>query len=452
MAKDNASAFPTKRFFLEMFTRDISFEDCILDLIDNSIDALVRTRDLDISAQILTDDNGKPPARSSLPRIDVRCSQKQVTIRDTCGGVSYNQAKNDIFTFGHKADLPRGQLGAYGIGMKRAIFKIGNRFEMESCTPESGFKAKLDDIGKWAQKDGAKRDWVIPLYRKPRASSLADARTVITISDINEDVKHVLANPHARDNSIYRAISRTYALFLNRFVRVTLNGKQVRPEDLPLGSSSDIEPARQQFDHGPVKVTLIGTLASRAAGRKWEADNAGWYVFCNGRITVRADKSDLTGWGTRDMPEFHSKYRGFLGIAYFSSTNPLSLPWTTTKRGVNRESPVYQEARKRMAELGRPVIRFLNEMYPSEPQAESHERSIAKKLGTTSFRSLADRETSEFQVKKKRRRRQTTVSIQYKAEMSDVKRVAKYFRKPNMAASEVGERTFKWFLDKEAPR
>jgi hypothetical protein len=36
MTKPVASAFPRKRFFLDMFTRDIFLDDCILDLIDNS--------------------------------------------------------------------------------------------------------------------------------------------------------------------------------------------------------------------------------------------------------------------------------------------------------------------------------------------------------------------------------------------------------------------------------
>lgn len=36
--KAKATAFPTKAFFVRMITRDISLEDCILDLIDNSVD------------------------------------------------------------------------------------------------------------------------------------------------------------------------------------------------------------------------------------------------------------------------------------------------------------------------------------------------------------------------------------------------------------------------------
>jgi len=61
-----ANAFPRKRFFLEMFTRDISLEDCILDLIDNSIDSLVRTKDLDPARDLFKKTKvRKPPGGSS---------------------------------------------------------------------------------------------------------------------------------------------------------------------------------------------------------------------------------------------------------------------------------------------------------------------------------------------------------------------------------------------------
>ena len=35
---------PTKQFFIDMITRDISIEDAIMDLIDNSIDGANRMR------------------------------------------------------------------------------------------------------------------------------------------------------------------------------------------------------------------------------------------------------------------------------------------------------------------------------------------------------------------------------------------------------------------------
>ena len=38
-----AGANPTKAFFVSMITRDITLEDCILDLIDNSVDGAWRS-------------------------------------------------------------------------------------------------------------------------------------------------------------------------------------------------------------------------------------------------------------------------------------------------------------------------------------------------------------------------------------------------------------------------
>jgi hypothetical protein len=57
MTTRQANAYPRKHFFLEMFTRDISLEDCVLDLIDNSIDGLVRTRRINVSSSLLDEAN-----------------------------------------------------------------------------------------------------------------------------------------------------------------------------------------------------------------------------------------------------------------------------------------------------------------------------------------------------------------------------------------------------------
>ena len=43
MNDKTAKAYPTKAFFVNMITRDITFEDCILDLIDNSVDGASRS-------------------------------------------------------------------------------------------------------------------------------------------------------------------------------------------------------------------------------------------------------------------------------------------------------------------------------------------------------------------------------------------------------------------------
>ena len=72
-----ANAFPRKSFFVQMFTKDISLEDCVLDLIDNSIDGLVISRELRLSE--ITNaiwSKGRPRiSGASLPVVRVELSE-----------------------------------------------------------------------------------------------------------------------------------------------------------------------------------------------------------------------------------------------------------------------------------------------------------------------------------------------------------------------------------------
>ena len=100
MPKPVAKAFPRKRFFLDMFTRDIFLDDCILDLIDNSIDSLIRRDSINIADDILAPSKpltGREQQR--LPRVDVRYDTKSFSILDNCGGISRADARTDAFNF-----------------------------------------------------------------------------------------------------------------------------------------------------------------------------------------------------------------------------------------------------------------------------------------------------------------------------------------------------------------
>ena len=46
-----ADASPTKEFFVNMITRDISLQDCILDLLDNSVDGARRFADAGVPTE-----------------------------------------------------------------------------------------------------------------------------------------------------------------------------------------------------------------------------------------------------------------------------------------------------------------------------------------------------------------------------------------------------------------
>jgi hypothetical protein len=436
---------------MEMFTRDISLEACILDLIDNSIDALVRTKGIDISTDIFnstTKNTSLEPDR--LARIDVSFSENEFNIVDNCGGISQKDAMTDVFNFGHQSDQVNGLLGAYGIGLKRAIFKIGNDFEIESKTKAGGFKTSIN-VPQWSKKDRTVNDWKIPLSFIGGARTNSQAGTKITIKDLRPEVVMRLSES-TLEVTLRNAIAQTYSLFLDKYVKLTLNGVGVTGEVLTMGESNEVQSGKDEFENDGVKVTLFAGLASRSPRREWQGDKAGWYILCNGRVVVSADKTELTGWGAGVLPQFHTKYRGFIGLAFFQSANPLLLPWTTTKRGLNRESQVYQIARNRMSGVARPIISFLNNMYPTELPEERREREMAEGLQNVDVRQLALKSKRAFTAETaKNYTPKSTVRVQFQAELDDLNRIKKRLRRPNLSNNQLAKHTFEYYLKTECP-
>jgi len=441
----NVHAYPRKQFFLEMFTRDISLEDCVLDLIDNSMDSLLRSRNIDIEAQVLgAAQGGQTRAAIAPAQIIVKYSESQFDISDNCGGISKKEAEDEVFCFGHSSKVPTGRLGVYGIGMKRAIFKIGNTIEVTSRTTESSFTVSIDVL-KWSQKDTSLEDWTFPITKVEAGVPLSKAGTSITIKDLRPEVK-VRMNDGTLDAALSNAIGHTYPAFLDSLVKVKINKVDVDRSDLPFGGSGDIKPGIDKFEEDGVKVTLLATLAPMD---KRTQEIAGWYVLCNGRVVVLHDKSDLTGWGI-GLPAFHSKYRGFVGVALFTSANPMLLPWNTSKRGLNREAVIYQKARNRMAGVSRPVITFLNEMYPSDLPERHVEREIASRVVQQDFRPLISAQSKTFEVIRPVSKKKT-MRAQFDVDIADIERIRKKLRRPGMSASSIGRYTLDHYLKTECP-
>jgi hypothetical protein len=447
-----AKAYPRKHFFFEMFTRDLSLEDCILDLIDNSIDGLVRSRGIDIAGSLLNGGATPIPINvKMLPKIEVSYTDKEFKIEDTCGGIARKDALEDVFNFGHAEGDTGGSLGVYGIGLKRAIFKIGNHFEMESRTAKEGFSVDLN-VKKWSEDDEDLEDWRIPISLIGGAPSEARAGTKIKVTALRPEVV-MRINDGVLAQRLHSTISQTYGLFLNKFVQIYLNGTAVEPFHIPIGESDNVKAAHDEFREGDVLVKLFASLAERDTNGEWPADRAGWYALCNGRVVLAADKSDLTGWGVLGSPVWHAgKHRGFVGVAFFQSTNALALPWTTTKRGLNRESGVYQKARNMMKGVAKPILTFLDSMYKNEIPEEASAREIANQVKGTSLANVAAKPVMGFDVKYPARRApKTTVSVCYPAKISEVDRVKKHLNKHYWGANKVGEYTFNYFLKTECP-
>ena len=440
-----ADARPTKSFFINNLTRDLALEDAILDLVDNSIDAYITSRNVDVSANLLRRQTRAlgSPSPTDLPLISISISEDEFQIADKCGGIDLELAKTTAFRLGKPESSRSSFLGVYGIGLKRAIFKLGGTITIESHTASNGFRMALN-VANWSTDDD---DWELPLTPLSAARSFEESGTVIRVTDLSPDVKFRLEDKTLLPR-LTAAIASTYPLFLASMVTVSINGQTVKPTHLPIGSSEEISPAFRQFELDGVSVEILAGLAARKRG-EWNAERAGWYVLCNGRVVVSADRTSLTGWGVYG-PTFVSKFRGFIGVAFFFSPDPSLLPWTTTKRGLNLESRVFQSARKEMNLAGKPVLTFLNNMYPTEPAEEIPERNMADLLVPADIATLTSRAEAPFTTRRKgTARKKSTVSVQYKAEKVDVERIRKRLNDPDLSVGKIGLHTLLYFLEQE---
>jgi hypothetical protein len=143
-----------------------------------------------------------------------------------------------------------------------------------------------------------------------------------------------------------------------------LNDDGVKKESFEIGSNYSSE----QFTRGSVSCNITVGIAT-TSGEGFRDRNAGWYVFCNGRAVLFADKSILTGWAGGGLPIFQPKHRPFLGTVFFVSPDPEALPWTTTKASVNEENVLWQEAKRYMVKVGHIIISFLDSRYSEEGAA-----------------------------------------------------------------------------------
>lgn len=446
----DANARPKKRFFIEMFTRDIPLLDCVLDLIDNCFDGLARTGRLrmhTVSDDIFRKKGVATPRKSERPHIRMKFDGKQFQISDNCGGIDYQYALEDVFNFGPSTKRSNEYLGVYGVGMKRALFKMGDRFQIESRTLDNGFTCDIN-VRDWMAKDSKMEDWTIPLTPSRAAKTQNRAGTTITVSALNKNVSELLAS-RGFEEDLSKAIGRVYAFIVERRVRISINGEDVKAFSIPVAQPQKGKTSYEEYRHDGVKVRILATLASQKKERPTK-ENSGWYIACNGRLILIADTSDVTGWGMKPTPIWVSKFTSFIGFVFFESKEALALPWTTTKRGVNRESSVYRKAISRMAVLSRPILSFCSRKYGPDVDQEPVEREIAKQMKPTTIAQLVKRAGSAFEVETPEKKAvKTTVRIQYNAKIADVEKVQKHLRKPRLGASKIGEHTFNYFLRQE---
>lgn len=368
---------PTKSFFIEMITRDISIKDSILDLLDNSIDGANKL---------------SPDSYNGLS-IDITINKNNFIVKDNCGGFDLETAQKYAFRFGRPDDAPNieGSIGRFGVGMKRALFKMGQNFEVESKTENDHFQIDVD-VQKWkGQKTTIKNeqdesievdDWNFSYsFITEESENLAENGTYIKVFNLNKEVATIF-----EDNSflieLEDDIERLLNFSLEKGIKITLNGKQLKKKGIVLFNSESQPYLLDKIIDG-VKIRVVAGLSYVG-----EPKTSGWYVYCNDRLVLEADQSENTLWGTSGIPKWHPDYVMFKGIIFFDSDDTLKLPLTTTKKGIDSTSEIFTKTKLYIREALIAVLAFLKEIRNLGNEANDYRTLLGEQEDIVSVKDL----------------------------------------------------------------
>lgn len=432
----NADAMPTKDFFVRMITRDISLEDCLLDLIDNCLDG-ARSK--------LVANGGEQAVIESYEgfRAGLHIGPEEFRIEDNCGGISVANAIDYAFHFGRRPDTPDESdysIGLYGIGMKRAILKIGKRIKIHSSTDDEAFICTID-VDEWL----GHKLWEFDMND---ADPIEGTGTKIRITDLNKGIAEEFGDK-TFFNGLSRIIARDYSLFLDKGFSISINGTPVKGYGYAVKESEEFKSFRTIYEDEGVSVEIIAGMAAAPPDDLEPTERAepgyyGWFVLCNDRVVLAANRTESTVWGDEEFPRWHSQYNGFMGMVLFHARDPDLLPWKTTKRDVDESSLLYRRAVTEMKKATRTWIEYTNRRKVNLEEARAMERS------TESVPLFQVRESSVLKVPAMPDKPKIKMAnILYVKPLSEVNKVRKALGRGNMPYRTVGEKTFDYYVENE---
>jgi len=452
---------PTKSFFVNMLTRDIELKDAILDLLDNCIDGAVRS--------------AAPLSHNARPYdgywASMAFSQDSFCIQDNCGGIPIEIALNSAFRLGRpqhpeQADSDGRTVGVYGIGMKRAIFKLGRSAQVVSNGTEP-FEVLVSpewmDSEQW---DPFELVDINPNTDTPKGTS-------VMVNQLHASVKKDLMSKDWIEN-FKRYIANHYALIISKGFEVRIeamgvSSDPIKAAEFALAVSGDlggggVQPYIYQGEMDGVSINIFAGLLQKplnsqeiavAEVEPGDKSLAGWTIACNDRVVVSRDRTFLTGWGTGGVPQYHGQYSVIAGIVILSASEVDKLPLTTTKRGLDGSSPVYAMVLEIMREATKKLTAFTNAYKTDEDRRELLDEAPKKNLAELrTFEKLSVVTSGRFSGFKVMRpnlpqppRKSTIPRISFKASKAEISSLRVFFEDDDLTNNEVGREAFDYVLN-----
>jgi hypothetical protein len=428
MSKEIVKSYPTKALFIDVLTRDLDLQACIMDLLDNSIDSYKRH---EIKAR---------------KEIKITLSNEKFEIFDSCGGIEKEIFLHKAFIFGaEEPTRDKKTIGLFGIGMKRAIFKIGKNIEIQSDDGDY-FNTLLINVNKWK----ADKNWDFEANSVLSKVGTPKGITSIKITDLNEITK-ITFTSNSFIEKLKDQIHVMYTIFIKDHVDIYINDIKIIPFDLEITFDDNYKPARYKAIYDDVQVDIICGIEPHKGRTTKETGRRGWNVFINDRLILPDDTSSITGWDAYKglLPNYHPIYNEFRGLVFLSSEDPFKLPLNTSKNGLNTESKVYHFVLKNMVNTARPVVNHLSKKYNEQKtQSDNIEDSLlslpveeTKKVDL----NLLPSENIQFIAPIKKSI--STATISYKKAKEIVAKVKNHLGAKNN--NQVGSKTFDYYVNHE---
>lgn len=327
-----ANTRPVKKALVESTTKDVTVDACIFDLIDNAIDAF---RENPLEA--LPDDYAGYT-------IEIKMSETEFLIKDSGIGISQDILSNSALRYG--ATLPHGQtIGVFGVGLNRALFKMGTKSRIQTETSNSALQVELDVV-RYLNDD----DWDLPITE---LAISGHSGTKIQIWELDLEVAKDFVDAQWVKSFLTNA-SRRYAKFINRGLIININEDSIASEYFSIKDKSPFLKTWTMQESGVTVEIKLGQHADHKFGFQLKdgskniinLSKSGWNVFCNNRGVLILEKSFDVGWTTSP----HSEHAGFIGEVNFIGDSTL-LPWNTSKTGIDLNSKIYKKALEKMREF-----------------------------------------------------------------------------------------------------
>ena len=328
---------PSKRIY-DALIQDISGDQAICDLIDNSID------------------NWKILKKTELLEVNISISESKIEIKDNAGGIDLETLPLLLMPGGTNRGGGEGIKGIWGVGAKRSLFFLGEKITILTRKKnEDGLKLKVDED--WFTKDEGRDKWKIEYSID---NSMPEEVTKIIIENLK-----VILNPFSI-REIRKSITRTYRdeikegtlriIFNDDIIKIILKIPWSKSDYAPPSRYITDIPVPRSDRKAHVEITL-GVMTQPGEEYSYGIDFIG-----NGRIILQNNLDWRMGFKKERLGLSHPTINRFKAVVRVSGDSQ-DIPWNSAKSDINPNHPTYVNIADLVFQVSRQYVSFLRKNY-----------------------------------------------------------------------------------------